>query len=103
MSLLGTMWLIALLSVLTLATIVTVELVQQRLVGHKQMQQAVTMAMSGLDYAVALQRSGKWAKGQRIQSPDFEGGRFVVERLSSGRIVATGYSGRAHYRLEGGR
>ncbi len=103
LTLLGTMWLITLLSILSFATIGTVEVIQQRLMGHKQMQQAATMALSGQEYARALQKSGKLARGQRFQSPDFDGGRFVVECLPSGKIVSTGYSGRSQYRLEGTR
>ena len=101
MTLLGTLWLIAFLSVLFFGAAATVESVQQRLIGHKQKQQAMSMALSGQDYALALKRSGKLAKKTRFQSPDFEGGRFVVEVMPNGHVLSTGYSGRSLYRLEG--
>ena len=100
-SLLGTMWLLALLVVLAGAGIVTVELVRARLVGHKQMEQATTMAVSGQDCAASLKRSGKLTPGHRYQSPDFGGGHFRLELLPNGHVLSTGCSGRSEFRLEG--
>lgn len=101
MTLLGTLWLIAFLTVLSFCATATVQSVQQRLVGHKQKQQAMTMALSGQDYALALKRSGKLKPGNRFQSPDFEAGRFVIEVSPQGKVLSTGYSGRSQFRLEG--
>lgn len=101
MTLMGTLWLTAFLSVLFFGAAATVQSVQQRLIGHKQTQQAMAMAVSGQDYAGLLKRGGKLTPGFRFQSPDFEGGRFVVEVTGAGRVLSTGYSGRSQYRLEG--
>ena len=102
MSLGGTLWLIALLAVLASSTVATVEMVQARLRGHKRLQQAVAMAISGQDYATAMKRRGLWRGVTRFRSPTFPGEvRFEVELLSNGRTVSTGYAGATLYRLEG--
>lgn len=98
-TLIGTLWLVAFLSVIFGATVLTIEAVQNRLTHHKQSQQAHCMAVSGLDYGAALRRSGK--KVTTFNSPEFAGGGYFKVESTGKRLISTGYCGRSVVRLEG--
>jgi type II secretory pathway pseudopilin PulG len=99
-SLIGTMWTLALLGVLLSATLGGIGLLRTRLQRHKDLQQASAMAISGQDYARAQLRRHQWSVPYRYQSPDFPGGgRFEIE-ISAGKIRSTGYCGKARQQLE---
>ena len=104
-TLIGTLWLIALLGSLLLSALGIFLTVQGRLSGHKQSQQAAAMAISGRDYASAMIKSGRWKGPAQLKSPTFPGGEsFEVEVKRSGsafKIISIGHAGAAYYKMEG--
>lgn len=99
-TLIGTIWTLALLAILLSATLGGISLLRNRLQHHKDLQQASAMAISGQDYAQAQLRRHLWSVPYRYKSPDFPGGgRFEIE-LTPGTIRSTGICGRARQQLE---
>ncbi len=99
-TLIGTMWTLALLGILLAATISGLSMLRARLERHKQQQQASAMAISGQDYARAQIRAHRWSQPYHFHSPEFPGGgRFEVE-VKAGKLSSIGYCGRARQRLE---
>ena len=104
-TLLGTIWLMALLATLAAASWQTLSVVRGRLAAHKFSQQAAAMAISGHDYAAAQIRSGHWKGATHYRSPVFpSGASFEVEvRVVSGgyRILSLGEVGSVKFQMEG--
>lgn len=99
-TLIGTMWILALLGILLTGTFSALSMMRARLERHKQLQQAWAMALSGQDYARAQLRAHKWSQPYHFRSPEFPGGgRFEVE-IKAGKLSSTGYCGRARQQLE---
>lgn len=103
-SLIGTLWLLALLTALSLASFEVLSSVRGRLGAHKLRQQANAMAISGSDYASAQIHAGRWRGEQKFRSPYFAGGGyFEVETRLQGsgyRILSRGHAGAATISLE---
>ena len=94
----GTLWMLAVLGVLMSATLSGIGMIRARLLRHKELEQAAAMAVSGQDYAAALQRQHKSIV--RYRSPEFPGGgHFELEPGGAG-VVSTGVCGPSRYRLD---
>lgn len=99
-TLIGTMWTLALLGILLSATLGGIGMLRARLQRHKDLQQASALAISGQDYARAQLRQHRWRSPHRFQSPELPGGgRFEIE-VTGAKIRSTGYYGRARQQLE---
>lgn len=99
-TLIGTMWTLALLGILLSATLGGLSMVRARLQRHKDLQQASALAISAQDYARAQLRQRRWRPPYHFQSPELPGGgRFEVD-ISGGKLRSTGYFGRARQQLE---
>ena len=100
-TLLGVLWLMALLASLSMMATGVVRTVQGQLSNHKQKQQAAAMAISGRDYAAAMIRSGRWKGTQHFRSPVFNGAESFEVEVAGKRIVSIGWCGETRVRLEG--
>lgn len=101
-SLVGVLWLVALLVTLQLGVISVVGQARERVSEHKLAQSAHWMAVSGADYAEGMIRSGDWRKPLDFRSPELPGGHFEVQLKTAGghwEIRSVGVSGTFRHQL----
>ncbi|MBX3170896.1 MAG: type II secretion system protein [Candidatus Eremiobacteraeota bacterium] len=99
-TLVGTLWTLALLGILLSATLGGISMLRARLQRHKDLQQASALAVSGQDYARAQLRRHRWRPPHHFQSPELPGGGHFEVEVSAGKIRSTGYYARARQQLE---
>lgn len=91
LSLLGTMWMLAALSTVSLLGIASMEMLHHRLRTHQKRLQAACHAMSGRNYARILQQRRRTG----YRSPLLpQGGYFEVHQQPDGSWISIGVVGR---------
>lgn len=94
------------LAVFTMSTasLLQLEAARHRTSDRRYALQAESMALSGLDFAAAMLRHGRWQSSREFHSPPMEGGgEFVVrvQRHGAGwKIHSTGRAGWRECRRE---
>lgn len=78
----------------TLITLGLVDSARARLDSDKQRQQAIVLAVSGLDYAQQKVAHGVWRAPYHFHAPDIDGGTFEVWLETRGTATVLKSSGR---------
>lgn len=99
-TLIGIMWLVALLLALTLGALGVVEGVRGRVAAHKWREEARALAWSGADYARAMVASGRWTGRASFASPTLAGGGRFEVRVDGGRVTSVGRVGPQTFTVE---
>ena len=100
-SLIGTLWLVAMLGTLAFASLGILSTLRNRLEAQKLNQESAAMAISGRDYAATMIASGQWKGPQHFRSPVFSsGGSFEVDVRADGRILSIGHVGAYQSQIE---
>lgn len=93
LTLVATLWIVALLLALSLGALGVLEGVRGRVAAHKLGEEARALALSGADYARAMVASRRWNPPRRWTSPPLAGGGCFTVELTSRSIVSTGIAG----------
>lgn len=92
-TLIGMLWLMALLLALSLGSLGLVEGVRGRIAAHKHQEEARALAFSGADYARAMLAAGHWSGNTSFTSPALAGGGTFTVQVAGGRITSVGRAG----------
>lgn len=91
-SLIGVIYMIALLTVLQLGVHTALTQSHRRLENHKHKEASYWLAVSGADYAERVFAQKRWKYGKIYRSPSFDSGYFVVE-VEPGAFISRGHAG----------